>query len=238
MLLLCFPHAGGAATPYRDWAADLDPVRVRVVTRRARPAAPAPAPAPVAGGGAGASVDELAAACARGLLTEQRPFAFLGHSLGALLAFETARALQGAGARGPVVLFASGHVAPHLPSPGRRLADLPAAEFWAEVRALGGTPRELTAHPELRDVAEHSLRAEFRLAESYRYRPGRPLDCRVVALTGTEDDRAPAAGCEAWRLHTTGSFALHTVRGGHFFPADNPAPVLDAVRTELAATVP
>ncbi|MFF4473812.1 thioesterase II family protein [Streptomyces sp. NPDC001599] len=227
MLLYCFPHAGGADSPYRSWGDRLAPVEVRVLGRGARlPGRAATTPD---------SVAALAEACADHLAAERRPYAFLGHSLGALIAFETARSLRARGGPGPAVLFATGHVAPHLPSPGRKLAELPTPEFWAEVCALGGTAPELLDHAALREAAEPGLRAEFRASENYRYIPGRPLDCRIVALAGTDDDRAPADQCAPWRLHTTGSFAQHTVSGGHFFVADNPEPVLRTVREEAAA---
>ena len=229
MLLYCFPHAGGAESPYREWADRLAPAEVHVLGRHAGARWAWPMTS--------VSVATFAADCAMRLSAENRPYMFLGHSLGALIAFEAARELRARGARGPSVLFASGHVAPHLPSPGPKLAELPTAEFWSEIRALGGTPPELADHAELREVAEPGLRAEFRAAEVYRYTPGRPLDCRVVALAGTEDDRAPVGQCDPWRLHTTGSFDLWTVPGGHFFVADNSGPVLDRVRSEMASPV-
>ncbi|MEV5973957.1 thioesterase domain-containing protein [Streptomyces sp. NPDC051921] len=230
MILYCFPHAGGSDAMYRSWADELAPeAEVRVLGRG--PWAGAGAAAPT--GPEPGSVPALAVACAERLSGEQRPFAFLGHSLGALIAFETARELRRQGANGPHTLFASGHVAPHLPSPGPELAALPPAEFWHEVGLLGGTPTELAEHTELREAAEPRLRAEFRAAESYRYTPGVPLDCRIVALAGTEDDRAPVALADPWRLHTIGAFELEVVPGGHFFVADSRERFLDRVRSRL-----
>lgn len=45
-------------------------------------------------------------------LPPHQPYALLGHSLGALLAFELAHALQNSGCNTPVALFASGTAAP------------------------------------------------------------------------------------------------------------------------------
>ncbi|MCX4984981.1 thioesterase II family protein [Streptomyces sp. NBC_00572] len=228
MLLYCFPHAGGAESLYRAWAEELAPdAEVRVLGRGSRPSTVAPA----------APVTALASALADRLRAENGPFAFLGHSLGALIAFETARELRAKGAPGPHTLIASGHVAPHLPSPGPELAELPTEKFWEEVRLLGGTPPELMESEALREVAEPGLRAEFRAAEGYRYSPGLPLDCPVLALAGTEDDRAPAELMAPWRMHTTGDFELQPVPGGHFFIAENTARVLDSVRSRLTAAV-
>ncbi|WP_309056485.1 thioesterase domain-containing protein [Streptomyces sp.] len=230
MTLYCFPHAGGSDALYRSWAGALAAeAEVRVLGRG--PWAGAAADGPPDDG----TVPGLAAACADRLAGAAGPYAFLGHSLGALIAFETARELARRGAAGPHTLIASGHVAPHLPSPGRRLAELPYEAFWHEVGLLGGTPAELADHAELRRAAEPWLRAEFRAAEGYRYTPGVPLDCRVVALAGTEDDRAPAALVEPWRLHTVGAFERDVLPGGHFFPADSRERFLACVRARLAA---
>src|SRR6185369_9129448 len=48
-------------------------------------------------------------------LGEDAPFAFFGHSMGALIAFEVARELRRRGAPLPSHLFVSGHRAPGLP---------------------------------------------------------------------------------------------------------------------------
>src|SRR5205823_4375590 len=58
-----------------------------------------------------------------------RPFAFFGHSLGALIAFDLARALRRHGQPEPAHLFVSGHRAPQLPSPQAPTYHLPDAEF-------------------------------------------------------------------------------------------------------------
>lgn len=213
MRLFCFPHAGGTGTLYRSWAAPLAfRAEVRVVSCEAA-----------------GELTEMARSCADRLADVADGAMFFGHSMGALVAFETIRLLRRAGRRGPGLLFASGHVAPHLPSPGRELHALPRAEFWAEVRRLGGTPDELAEDAELRLAVEDRLRAEFRAAETYRYTAGQPLDCDVVALAGTEDERAPADGVAAWRLHTTGGFAVHEFTGGHFFLTERTAAVLDLI---------
>ena len=53
------------------------------------------------------------------------PFAFFGHSMGALLSFEIARQLRREGRRQPAHLFLSGRRAPHIPSREPATYDLP-----------------------------------------------------------------------------------------------------------------
>src|SRR3546814_15358177 len=85
--LCCFPHAGGAASSYFAWAGALEAVDVLAVQppgREGRLAEPLIADMTTL-------LDRLVAAIEPQL---DRPFVFFGHSLGALVAFETARALR------------------------------------------------------------------------------------------------------------------------------------------------
>src|SRR5439155_1250300 len=76
------------------------------------------------------------------------PFAFFGHSMGAVVAFEVARRLARASLPGPVWLFASGRRAPsrHRPGGVHRMTD---ADLVAELVRVGGTDPRVLADPEL-----------------------------------------------------------------------------------------
>ncbi|MGH3530086.1 MAG: thioesterase II family protein, partial [Pseudonocardiaceae bacterium] len=107
--LICLPPAGGGASRYRNWPTHL-PEEVEVVSvqfpgRENRFNEP---PIESMTQLVDLLLDELA-----GYFT--RPFAFFGHSMGALIAFELTRRLRPSGVA-PVHLFASGCRAPHLPS--------------------------------------------------------------------------------------------------------------------------
>jgi medium-chain acyl-[acyl-carrier-protein] hydrolase len=267
MLLYCFPHAGGSGALFRPWAAAFgDTVEVNVMAYR--PAGgTSPGPATVHGIAEFCVAQILAQRSAQRMarMSAQRPaelsvqlsapssapssaqgaiaalpprVAFFGHSLGALVAFETVRMLRARGMPGPDTLFASGHVAPHLPSPGPQLHRMRGAQFWREIEDLGGTPTELLSRHDLRTLVESRLLAEFEAAETYRYLPGRPLDCDVVALAGDADRRAPAEGVSAWRLHTQGRFDLDVLPGEHFFVVDQQDPVLRRIRSTAAVAQP
>ena len=80
---------------------------------------------------------------------QERPFAFFGHSIGALLAFETARALRSAGGRLPSHLFCSACHAPENVKPREPDHDLPHEKFIERIRRLGGIPEPILREPEL-----------------------------------------------------------------------------------------
>jgi surfactin synthase thioesterase subunit len=162
------------------------------------------------------------------------PFALFGHSMGAVLAYETARRLLTETGESPYCLFVSGHRAPHLPYPRRRIHKLPDAEFIAEMKALNGTPTEIFEHPELLETLLPMLRADFELSETYVEQPGPQLSCPVIALGGDADADVPQPGLEAWCNITSGRFRTAVLQGNHFFIDSAREAVLKIVSSELS----
>jgi surfactin synthase thioesterase subunit len=145
-----------------------------------------------------------------------RPFAFFGHSLGAIVAFETARSLRGRGLS-PAHLFVSGNIAPHLPDPAPPIHALPADAFLRELKELNGMPQAVLDSQELLDIMLPVVRADFTLLETYQYDSQPPLDCPITAFGGLQDPRTTRSGLEDWRTQTVGTFDLIMLRGDHFF---------------------
>jgi medium-chain acyl-[acyl-carrier-protein] hydrolase len=210
--LFCFHHAGGGASAYRPWvagvAAGVELCAVQLPGREGRiretPYARLADLLPAVTGAIAAMGD--------------RPFAFFGHSLGAMLAFEIARELRRGGGRSPEHLFLSGRRAPTRPDPQPRMSHLPQSEFLTEVRSRwNGIPAAVLDEPELLQLLLPTLRADLALVETYAYVPGEPLDCPVSCFGGTEDPNAPAADLSPWEAQTRGQFTQRMFPGGHFF---------------------
>jgi medium-chain acyl-[acyl-carrier-protein] hydrolase len=146
-----------------------------------------------------------------------KPFAFFGHSLGALIAFELARQIRRQHGVHPVRLFASAGRAPQIPHRTPPIHNLADKEFLAELRRLNGTPRELLDHEELMEVMLPILRADFALYETYLYSNEPPMNCPISAFGGVQDRRVSASDLEAWRSQTSASFSLRMFPGDHFF---------------------
>jgi medium-chain acyl-[acyl-carrier-protein] hydrolase len=157
-----------------------------------------------------AAVDGL-----RGQVAMLGPVALYGHSMGALLAFELARALETAG-REPLHLFVSGRRAPHLPPRRPPTHHLPEQELIAALDAMGtvGAPYR---SPAFLRYAVLLLKADLELSEEYEHRPEPRLRCPVTAFHGTDDPVVDADEADAWRIVTTGPFAVHAFVGDHFF---------------------
>jgi medium-chain acyl-[acyl-carrier-protein] hydrolase len=211
--LFCFPYAGGSAQIYRAWTGLLPTVEVCPVQlpgrgRRMKE-------------GSFTSLVPLVENLARDLLPQlDKPFAFFGHSMGALISFELARFLRREHGLLPAQLFLSARRAPQLPNTERPLHDLPEAEFIKELRLLDGTPEEVLEHRELLSLMLPFLRADFEVCETYAYQPEPALDCPITAFGGLQDHGVSRAQLDAWREHTTGAFSLRMFPGAHFFIND------------------
>lgn len=225
--LYCFPYAGSGAGVFRTWSDGLDPrIEVRAIVppgRERRFVEPALR-----------SVPEMADGLLPTMLAElDPPFALFGHSLGAMLAFETARRLSAAG-RAPAHLMVSAARAPHQPNHGPEYHRLLDAEFLPAVSRLGGTPPELTEHEELAELMMPTLRADFTAAETYAQEPDRPLPCAITAFTGADDPIVSTAGVDAWSAHAGRSFRKHVLPGDHFFIATARDVLLELIERELS----
>ncbi|MBY8845932.1 thioesterase II family protein [Streptomyces sp. SP2-10] len=224
--LLCFPHAGGAAGAYHALSAavagPLQPLVVQYPGRHDRFAEPF---AERIGDVVDAVLDALPADPAG------RPLALFGHSMGALVAFETARVLQARG-RAPVALFVSGRGGPSLPITMPWSGVPSDDDLLGELRRLAGTDDSLLADPMLLELALPTLRADYAMLSAYSYRPGPRLRCPVVALTGDADPRVPPAEVPVWQQETEGEFTTHVLAGGHFY-LDDHLPTVARVLTSV-----
>jgi medium-chain acyl-[acyl-carrier-protein] hydrolase len=225
--LLCFPHAGGGASSYRPWAELLRPeIEVCAAQPPGREERIGEAPISSLPALIAALVEHTAAV--RGA-----PYALFGHSVGALVAFELARALRRCGQPLPVHLFVSGAVAPHLPDSDPPLASSSDAELLARLRHHRGTPSAILEHPELMDLILPALRADLALRDGYRHQSEPPLELPITAFGGREDPDVSQEALQAWREHTRARFAVRGFPGGHFFVRTARASVLSAIQGEL-----
>jgi surfactin synthase thioesterase subunit len=184
-----------------------------------------------------ASLSVLIAAIADAVSTHlDVPFAFFGHSMGAVLASGVAREMAARGLPQPRHLIVSGRRPPRVPDIASPLTGLPDAQFVAEInRRYGGIPREILQETEVLALLLPTLRADIAALETYQPAPGNPLRCAITALGGTEDALTPRSHLEAWRCETTGPFKLRLFPGGHFFIEPQRAAVLAEVSAAVDA---
>jgi surfactin synthase thioesterase subunit len=221
--LLCFPHAGGAASYYFRYSRALaspeprrPPVDVSVVQypgRHERHHEPALD-----------TIDALACGVVTALTAERDPQspirsapALFGHSMGAVVAFEVARRLERDHGVVPRHLFVSGRRAPSRASTEERVHTLDDRGLVGVLRALNGTDGLLLEDDELLRMILPAVRADYRAIETYRCAPGAVVGCPVTALVGDRDPVTSTDDAAAWREHTAAEFDLRVAPGGHFY---------------------
>jgi medium-chain acyl-[acyl-carrier-protein] hydrolase len=227
--LFCFPYAGGGATIYRAWPDDL-PSHIEICAiqppgRENRFLEPRFTHLPALVRALDTAIDPY---------LQAMPFAFFGHSLGALMGFELIRALQKRQGPLPLHLFVAAHRAPQFLERHIRLYDLPDEVFLKELRRLDGTPQEVTENTDLMEVMMPLLRADFELAESYTYQESDPLLCPITAIGGVSDRDVNEKELDGWRQQTTGDFHLHMLVGDHFFLAKNRTALLQIITDQIS----
>lgn len=209
--LVCFPHAGGAASFFRAWPDRLDRdtqvVAVRYPGREDRITDPLIT-----------SMDRLAEPLTEALAPlMDRPVAFFGHSMGASVAYEVACRLAASGRPAPVRLLVSGRAAPH------RLSRTPLVgegddALIADVRRRGGPLTAALDDPDLLDLVLPAIRSDYRLVDDYAARARlRVLDTDVTAYYGDADPDVPAASMLAWGDVSPGRFDARCFAGDHFY---------------------
>jgi len=226
--LFCFPHAGAGASAFGDWPSllpeDIEVAAIALPGREDRLTEPAAT---------------HTAGLIRALTQAMRPYlslpvAFFGHSGGALLAFELARAMRQRLRTEPAYLFLSGQPAPQVPQPAPIHA-LPDAEFDQRIRELGGIHPDVLADTRSLRMLMEAVRADFALWETHEFKPARPLDAPITVFGGASDPRTSDEDLNAWAEHTTGPFRLRVFPGGHFFVNDERDALLDELVRDLEA---
>jgi medium-chain acyl-[acyl-carrier-protein] hydrolase len=241
MRLYTFAHAGASARTFASWAKLLGPQTAVVGVEFP---------------GHGGRVLEEALREVNGMAreaasaiemdiskTEHHQIALYGHSLGAIVAYETARLLEDGATEVrcsmPTHLFVGAMRAPHLPRTTTSIAHLEQAKFLAAIQQrFGGIPQAVLSEPELLEVIMPALRGDFIAYEDYKYEAGHKLRCPVTAFAGKLDPIVPESTVAEWADHTTGPFHMHTMVGDHFFLLECRDQVLDILSRSLQFDLP
>jgi surfactin synthase thioesterase subunit len=170
------------------------------------------------------------------------PFVLLGHSMGAWLAFETARTLRRRNLRMPELLIVTAARPPATPAPANPWHRLPDEELVAKVDSrYGGIPEAVRNNPEALRLLLPALRADLQMVETYQFHQEPPLEVDILAMGGTDDPAVSVTQLNDWRRLTSAGFSVRLMPGGHFFlfqgtgvaAATTEAPALQVVISRL-----
>ena len=223
--LLCFPHAGGSSTFFAQWFQFFpDTVSVYPVqypARDNRMSEPMPP-----------TILELAEQIADGCAELfDRPFAFLGHCFGNVIAYETALAVKRKFGKEPALLAVSGSV-----SPGdfklRATKNLTDKQF---MKFYNFPMEQIMIYKELSVILMPMIRGDYVLCEKYRFKPSDiQLTCPIVAMYGKEDHNLPTDGVKNWADYTSpANFELIAFDGDHFYFEQNKEAISQLISDRL-----
>jgi medium-chain acyl-[acyl-carrier-protein] hydrolase len=230
--LFCFPYAGAGGSIYRSWsdllAPAVDVYSIQLPGRGSRLKEPLMTDLP--------PLIQILSQAIQPYL--DCPYAFFGHSLGAIISYEVAHQLRQQDQPLPTHLFVSGRRAPQISRPIFPTHLLPDSELIEELRNYGGTPQLALDSSELMQLFLPVLRADLSLDEEYIYTPQGALDCSISAFGGIEDRKATYEDLAGWQAQTKQTFNLRLFPGGHFFLNSNLYDILKAVTKDLCSWAP
>jgi medium-chain acyl-[acyl-carrier-protein] hydrolase len=226
--LFCFSYAGAGTAAYRGWG-DAAPEALEVCTIQLPGRENRLRETPVS------SLSELVRTIVQAVqpLTSI-PYALFGHSLGAIVAFETARELRRLNAPQPEALFVSASRAPQLPWPHPPVRHLDDVALLTEVhRRYGSVPEVIIADAELRELLTPALRADMSLVETYDYQEEVPFTFPLMVFGGNADHMVSHEALAQWETQTLGTFRRRILPGNHLFLQTGRQALLDDIATTL-----
>jgi surfactin synthase thioesterase subunit len=223
--VFALPHAGGAAVMYREWGAllpaDIALQGVQFPGRQDRSLEPADtAIEPLVAGLREALLDEL----------DERPFALFGHSMGGLVAYRLALALERAGDPMPILVGVAAWSPEGFTMPTEEKINLPEGELVEWLGSIGSLPAEIFQDPAVLALTMPATRADLTVCAHY-VDDGARIGCPVIAYTATEDPLMPVGAARSWATRGTPYLGECTFPGGHFFIHEQALPItLDLTR--------
>jgi len=175
-----------------------------------------------------------------------KPYAVLGHSMGAWVAHEVIHELTRRGASQPIKAYFSANRAAHLHGPEHdvdtetpMLHRLSQADFWVAFEKRYGRNPDLQ-DTFIRDFVYPLLQNDFAALETHVPSDLAALPCPISALGGQGDNRYTAAQISAWEQHSSKDFSVHWFDGKsgywgtpHRFVTDHYEPVVEFLKTDL-----
>jgi polyketide synthase 12/epothilone polyketide synthase D len=230
--LFCFSYAGGGPVVYQAWPdqlpEDVEVCAIHLPGRGSRLGERALTDLP-------AIAQEVTTALVPML---DRPFAFFGHCMGAILMYEVACALRDRNARLPERLFASGSMAPQLYN-SPLVHEQADPKFMEVLNLISFTStRALMNDAEMRALMFPLLRSDFQAVATYgvKRKTHAPLDVPITGFAALHDLFAAPVAMRGWAEVTTRPLELATLEGDHYFVESRRSLVTQVVASRLGLT--
>ncbi len=213
--LFCIPHAGSSALMYNQWKRFLNP-QIELI------------PLELSGRGKRSgedfylnfeeALDDLYSKVEN--IIEDNQYAFFGHSMGSLLAYELTCRIADRNKTLPLHLLLSGRYPPHIKKGNNNVHLLEEDKFINEVAKYDGIPQAILKDESHMKYFLAILRADYRVIESHVKHEIKCLDCGFTVLYGTKDSSVTRDEMCSWQNYTGKSFEVIEFPCGHFYTSD------------------
>ncbi len=210
--MFALPYAGGSASTYSEWESKLKPWVELCPIEYAGHASRFCDPFYT-------SIEEAAEDISEIILKQQKgDYVIYGHSMGCLVALETAFILEKKNAKLPKAIIVAATRPPHLLYKDKPLGDLSKEELMKEIASLGQFDPEVLECEELYEMISDIMYADVQMNTSYKrsFESG-TISIPILSLTADKDDEAPVEDMKEWQKYTSGDFEFHLFEGDHFF---------------------
>ncbi len=208
--LICLPFAGASIYSYRNIAKNIED-SINII--------------PVELPGRGKRISELFLSDINKVVDDvflqikthiDVPYAFYGHSMGALLGFFMVKRILSENLPQPLHLFFSGRGGPSVQDKDKHIYALPKKEFIKKLHEYEGSPQEILNDESIMEFFEPVLRADFKAISTYPYKKSTPFDIPITVMIGTTENTAYEDALK-WQDETSRNISVRQFSGGHFF---------------------
>ena len=183
------------------------------------------------------SIQEVAKYLVKTIKLEEIPKSFsysiLGHSVGALIAYEMAHIIQKKGCCLPSALFVIGKNPPDVKD-AVQIHEMENECFIEHLKIYGGIPEFFLNNKKYLNLFIPHIRADIKLSEKYVNANVEDLNIPITVICGQEEDLCHSI--IGWKKYTTMKCTFHIISGGHFELFKNPQKIVEIIKSELQAT--
>ncbi len=228
MILFCLPYAGGSESVYYNWNNYMDEIELYPIELKGR----------------GKRSDEEYYKNIKEAVNDiytaikdkvcQEDYAFYGHSMGSLLAYELYYKICDMNNKKPKHIFFSGNKPPNIAKEREISYKMPDFLFMQKIIELGGTPKELLEDKEVLEFFLPILKNDIKIIEEYKYeKRNEKILCDISILNG-EDDNITQDEILEWRNHTGKNCNIYNFKGDHFFINNNLEEITSLIKATLS----
>ena len=231
--IYCFPFAGGGKYSYREFTAKA-PDMLNFITLES-PGRGARSGEPIL-----YELEAIVEDAYNQLMLDElywtRPYAFYGHSMGAIVGFLVAQKIaQSPSLPKPLRLFLTGRSGPSA-NAERHYHSLPENLFIQKLQELGGMPEEILRNRDLMHFFEPVLRADFKALETFKYCQSEPLDIPIDVVIGLGENISQDQA-RAWVKESTAQVEIKRMPGNHFFIFDHALTLMRLMSYKLTGEI-